>query len=75
MSLHDVPICFGCAKQVTHDLVFAAICDHEECPSAVWHPLCLMDFRENRERRRQELGRFLARHEIVVMAIERDEQE
>ena len=72
--IHDVPICFGCQEPVSHDPVFAAPCDHAECPSVVWHPLHLMEFRENRERARQDMNRFMQRHEIVgIIVREREE--
>lgn len=71
--IHERPLCFAGDGAVTHDPVFAAPCDHEACPSVVWHPLCLMEFRESRERRRQDLGRFLERHEVFLVVTERDE--
>ncbi len=71
--IHDLPLCFAGDGRVTHDPIFAAPCEHAECPSVVWHPLCLMAFRENRERRQQDLSRFLERHEITVIVREVDQ--
>lgn len=65
--IHDVPVCFSCQKRVSHDPVFAAPCDHAECPSVVFHPLCLMDHRENWERRRQDMHRFVETHDAFLV--------
>ena len=71
MPIHEVPICFSCEEQILYDPVFAAPCDHEDHPSVVFHPLCLMEYRENRERRRNELNRFLATHRVnTVVEVE-----
>jgi hypothetical protein len=50
--IHPEPICFGCHTPVIHeDPVFSCVNpsdhDHSACPSAVWHGMCLMDFRDN----------------------------
>ena len=51
MALQPVPICFVCREKVSAaDAVFEAPCGHEDHPSSVFHGLCLMDFREDRER-------------------------
>ena len=50
MTVQLRPICWKCAHRVEHDPVFAAPCDHDECPSAVFHGLCLMEWREERDR-------------------------
>lgn len=47
--MQDRPVCFRCCETIENDFVFEALCGHERCPSAVMHPLCLMDFREERE--------------------------
>ena len=64
--IHERPLCFAGDGVVTHDPIFAPVCGHEDCPSAVWHPLCLMSFRENSERQRQDMARFLQHHEIII---------
>lgn len=66
MALQDTPICFfvECAEPVDHDLVFEAPCGHGDCASAVFHPLCLMKWREFREDMEREIKRFIARHEL-----------
>lgn len=38
-----------CTKQVEHDPIFEAVCGHEHGASAVFHPLCLMKWREDRD--------------------------
>lgn len=55
------PVCLKCAE-VVNDPVFEAPCGHAECPSAVFHGICLMEWREYREefvRRMQERFRQL----------------
>ncbi len=63
MALHDRPRCWGCQKPVEYDPLFAAPCDHEECPSAVFHGLCLMEWREFREKRIEQIARWVAEHQ------------
>lgn len=65
MALQEDPICFWvrCTERVDHDPVFEAPCGHEECPSAVFHPLCLMQWREHRENIEREIKRFIAQHQ------------
>lgn len=72
--IHDVPLCFSCREAVSHSPIFAAPCDHAECPSVVFHPLCLMDHRENWERRRQDMARFMQGHN-VFLRIEHNHEE
>jgi len=47
--LQDRPVCFDCHEVIEHSAVFEAPCGHLECPSAAWHGLCLMRFRDERE--------------------------
>lgn len=50
MPLQTAPRCFDCIEEVSaSDAVFEAPCGHDDCPSAVFHGLCLMTWRENRE--------------------------
>lgn len=57
------PICYQCSEPVEHDPVFAPpLCDHLDCSSAVFHGICLMEFREWREQRLAELREAMARH-------------
>lgn len=49
--IQNKPRCFECGEVVSPaDLIYAPPCGsnsvHDECGSAVWHPLCLMRFRE-----------------------------
>lgn len=60
--LHEIPRCFGCGNQVEHDPIFVAPCDHAECPSAVMHPLCLMEWREFREKRIKAIEKWVSEH-------------
>jgi hypothetical protein len=52
----DRPVCFWCAWNerplserlvAASDAVFEALCGHDGCPSAVFHGICLMEFRED----------------------------
>lgn len=67
---HRLPVCFARDGVVSHDAVFAPLCEHEDCPSVVWHPICRMEFIDNVERRRQDLGHFLEGHRIVGLIVE-----
>lgn len=46
--MQDRPICFKCRTLIDHSPVFEAPCGHDECSSAVFHGLCLMEFRDQR---------------------------
>ena len=52
--MQNRPVCFRCTEAIDQDPVFEALCGHDTCPSACWHPLCLMEFRDMRA----ESGRF-----------------
>lgn len=48
--IQELPRCFRCHEQVTHDAIFASpVCEHATCPTAVFHPLCLMEHRQHAE--------------------------
>lgn len=63
MAIHDRPRCWVCVEVVEYDPIFAAPCDHETCPSVVFHGLCLMEWREYREKRVQAFQKWVADHE------------
>lgn len=65
MALQDRPVCFypPCAEFIEKDFVFEAPCGHDDHPSAVFHPLCLMGWREFKEDMEREIKRFVAEHE------------
>ena len=65
-ALHDRPRCYGCRRTVDNDPLFAAPCGHEDCASAVWHGLCLMEHREHWGKRLASLRRFLSDHGLPV---------
>jgi hypothetical protein len=46
--MQDRPVCFRCKDVIEHSTVFEAPCgaDHDRCPSAAFHGLCLMEWRE-----------------------------
>lgn len=65
--LHDRPICFWCDKPIEdNNFVFAAACDHDTCPSAVWHPLCLMDWRQHRDEALARRKQWFENHRVQV---------
>ena len=47
--MQDRPVCLKCTTTIEHSPVWEAPCGHDGCASAVFHPLCLMEFREQRE--------------------------
>lgn len=47
--MQDRPICFQCHEAIEHSSVFEAPCGHEDCPSASFHGICLMEWRERRQ--------------------------
>ena len=47
--MQELPICFDCNTEIKSEPVFEAPCGHDDCRSAVFHGLCLMEFREQRE--------------------------
>lgn len=48
--MQDRPVCFKCDKAIetNAEMVFEAPCGHDHHSSAVFHGLCLMDWREHR---------------------------
>lgn len=56
------PICWDCEKEVSDDPIFESICGHEDCPSAVFHGLCLMRWREQREIANRIVKAFIESH-------------
>jgi len=58
VSVQERPVCWGCDERIEHSPVFAAPCDHDECPSAVFHGVCLMEWREHREQAIQAARRL-----------------
>lgn len=55
-------VCFFCSTEIDHDPIFAAPCDHEDCSSAVFHGICLMDWRERREEAVKMFARWFEEH-------------
>lgn len=46
--MQALAVCYECHEPVD-DPLFEAPCGHDGCPSAVFHGLCLMAWRERRE--------------------------
>lgn len=59
-TLQDVPVCLVCAEKVrASDAVFEAPCGHEDCPSAVYHGLCLMEWRDKGRDNQRAFVRYM----------------
>lgn len=62
--IQQAPVCYHCSEPVEGNPVYAPpLCDHQGCASAVFHGVCLMEFREWREDRMAELREAISRHE------------
>lgn len=62
--IQDRPVCYRCDLKIESDPVFAPpFCDDEECSSAVFHGICLMQWREHLDSVRQEVKKRQERHE------------
>lgn len=48
--MQDRPICFDCRNVIEHSPIYEAPCGHDNCASAVFHGICLMEFRDRREK-------------------------
>lgn len=68
MAMQEVPFCFVCLTQVEHDPIFEAPCGHNAGASAVFHPLCLMKFREDRELARKAKAQYV----LLLQQVEED---
>lgn len=66
MALQDAPICFHCGDAVEAMPVYEAPCGHEGCPSAVFHGLCLMEYREHGQANMRKFARYV--HELMRRA-------
>lgn len=63
--IQDRPVCFDCEERVTNltDAVFAPpYLDDPTAPSAIFHPICLMRWRERRDALRERIYDALRRH-------------
>lgn len=60
--MQDVPRCFGCKLPVEHDPIYEAPCGHEgheQCASSVFHPMCLMQWREDHAAMHVRMDEFM----------------
>lgn len=59
--MQDRPVCFECDKKIENngDMVFEAPCGHVEHSSAVFHGVCLMEFREKRTQIMERIHRMM----------------
>ena len=63
MGLQERPICFDCRQEVSaSDAVFEAPCGHDGCPSAAWHGVCLMRWREQSQDGYRAFMRYIVEH-------------
>jgi hypothetical protein len=53
--MQNLARCFKCTEQIDYDPVFEAPCGHDGCRSAVFHGICLMEWREHREELRKKM--------------------
>jgi hypothetical protein len=46
--MQDRPVCFQCTEPIktNSEMIFEAPCGHGDCRSAVFHALCLFEWRE-----------------------------
>lgn len=56
-------VCFFCYDAIDHSPVFESPCGHDSCASAVFHGLCLMDWRDRREEAIKMFQRWLMEHQ------------
>jgi hypothetical protein len=69
--MRDRPQCW-CGEVVDTDPVYEALCGHDDCPSLVWHPLCLMNWREHRVAIEKEIKAYIQRHNRLFRFFEED---
>lgn len=62
----EVPLCFHCIEPIESMPVFESPCGHDECPSAVFHGLCLMEYREHGRANMRKFSRYV--HELMQRA-------
>lgn len=62
MTMQDYPICWDCGEQVESNPIYEAICGHDECPSSIFHGLCLMRWREKREEVYKTIQKWFDEH-------------
>lgn len=66
--MQDRPVCFSCTNPIetNAEMVFEAPCGTETCASAVFHAICLFDWRDRRrsmeERFEQMRAQWMAEH-------------
>lgn len=74
--MQGAPVCFNCDEAVSAaDAVFEAPCGHDEHPSAVWHGLCLMEWRENHEAAMRIMQTFMADMEEFMGGLSPEEDQ
>lgn len=56
------PLCWNCEEEVDTDPIYESVCGHDDCPSNVFHPLCLMEWREQRDEAIRIINKFIAEH-------------
>lgn len=59
------PICPGCKEEVDTDPLYESLCGHDDCPSMVFHPICLMEYREHREKMEALIREFVETHREI----------
>lgn len=70
--MQERPICFTCTEPIetNAEMVFEALCGHPDHASAVFHAICLFDWRDTRrtleERYHQMRAAWLAEHDGAI---------
>ena len=62
--MQDRPVCFHCVKPIetNAEMVFEALCGCDEHVSAVFHAICLFEWRDRREEITRRIKQHIAEH-------------
>lgn len=60
------PLCWNCGEDVDSEPLYEAVCGHDDCPSNVFHGLCLMEWREKRDEALRILNKFFNEHPAIT---------
>lgn len=60
--MQDRPVCFSCHEKVetNAEMVFESLCGCDDHPSAVFHAICLFDWRDTRRSIQERINEFRA---------------
>jgi len=60
--MRETPVCWQCHENIDKDWVFESPCGHDDCVTATFHGLCLMQWREHRENMERQMRDFFEQH-------------